>query len=184
MYEFRPLPGFFSGEVRRYNNGEWVLDDGETYDICFIGMANAVDDFLITKFRYPAALYFNHKYRPNIVYSWYSKSWTSNEPRHPNGNAWHYALKPGTTESGGSWQRDLHPNESASRKGMSKVCSDNGCANGVSIELANKDKHIVAGLVRNAETKEVLTIPTDVKCMYCGDTPTQEEADEETREKY
>lgn len=178
VYEFRPLPGYFSGEVRRYNNGNWIVDDGETYDICFIGMVNGVEDFSKRPFKFHGALYFNHKYRPNIVYSWCSGHWSSREPRHPNGNAWHYALKPGTTEWGDSWQRGLHPNERASRNGMDKVCAEHGCANGVSIELTNRDKHIVAGLVRNAETKEMLTIPTDVKCMYCGDTPTREKPNE------
>ena len=183
VYEFRPRPGLFSGETLRYNNGDWIPDDGETYDICFIGMANGVDDFIRYTFVYPAALYFHQTYRPNIVYSW-CEDWSAKEPRHPHGNAWHYALKDGKKGWGDSWRRDLHPNEVASRAGMDKTCKAHGCANGISIRLSGKDEHIVAGLVRNAETKEVLTIPTDVKCMYCGDTPTQEEVDEEAREKY
>lgn len=182
VYEFRPLPGEFSGEVLRYNNGDWVPDDGETYDVCFIGMANGVDDFTKGRFTYPAALYFNHPYRPNIIYQWYSKHWSSNEPRHPRGNAWHYALKEGKGEFGGSWQRDKHPNEVASRRGMNKTCNTHGCANGIGIELKCQDKHIVAGLVRRVDTKEALSIPTDVVCMYCGDKPpTKEQAYEHSR---
>jgi len=178
VYEFRPRVELFSGDVLRYNNGDWIKDDGGAYDICFIGMANGVDSFIKSPFKFPAALYFDQPYRPNIAYQW-CEDWSAMEPKHPRGNAWHYALKEGKKTLGETWPRDVHPNEVASRAGMNKICNMHGCANGIGIRLSGEDSHIIAGLVRRRDNKKVLTIPLDVVCMYCGEQPsTKGEPDE------
>jgi hypothetical protein len=159
VYEFRPLPGFFQGgEFRRYAGGEWIADDGE-YDIAFISNWGA-----------PICLYFAPSYQRNIIASWVDGHWSAREPRHPRGNAWHYALRPGTTDWGGDWGRDKHLNEKVGRLGMNKLCSEVRGANGRHVEPTSMaDPHMLAGLVRNRDTKAILTLPHEPVCMYCGD---------------
>ena len=161
VYEFRPLPEVFKpvfGEVRRFAEGLWIPDDGE-YDIAFIGHSPA-----------PVSLYVEHSYQKNIVGSWTTGHWGAFVKEHPRGNAWHHALRDGETEWGGNWGSERHENHRAGRSGMDRLCSEVRCANGRHVELKNpKDPHIVAGLVRNRETKELFTFPQRLVCMYCGD---------------
>jgi hypothetical protein len=158
VYEFRPLPGFFNGEFRRYADGAWIADDGE-YDIAFISSWGA-----------PIHLYFEPSYQRNIVGSWVDGHWGAHERRHPRGNAWHYALRADTTDWGGDWGRERHENYRVSRKAADKLCSETSCANGRSVEPTRMtDPHILAGLVRNRDTKAVLILPHEPVCMYCGD---------------
>jgi hypothetical protein len=164
VYEFRPLPGFFrDDEVRRYANGEWIPDDGE-YDLAFIGWAGAA-----------VCLYFDHPYSDNLACSWLTTHWSERVRKHPDGNPWHRATVDGRKSLG---KRDIlahdnHPNARAGSSGMRACCKfiGNGCANGRHIELNADDEHIASGLVRNAETKEVLVWPADLKCVYCGAVP-------------
>lgn len=160
VYEFRPLPGMFNtawGPVRRYADGQWLPDDGE-YDIAFIGLSPA-----------PICLYVEHSHQKNIVASWTTGHWSGFEKAHPRGNAWHYALRDGETEWGGDWGRERHENYRAGRAGMDKICGEQRCANGRHIELnMPNDPHIVAGLVRDRETKELFTFLQRLMCMYCG----------------
>lgn len=157
VVEFRPLPGFFSGEVRRYADGQWIPDDGE-YDLAFICRNGA-----------PTCLMFEHSYQKNIVVRWLDGSWQAREPRHPRGNPWHYALRDGKTEWGGQWGRDSHPNTLAGRHGMDKISSEVRCANGRHVTMRVGDEHIEAGLARYRDTGFPVTIPHGV-CMYCGDS--------------
>lgn len=156
VYEFKLLPSSISGDVLRYADGAWLPDDGQ-YDIAFIGVDS------------PFCYYIDHGYQKNITFGWFTKHWSSREPRHPDCNAWHYALAYGETEWGGDWGRERHENSRVSRKGMDKVASRMGCANGRGIKLTNKDPHIDAGLVRDRVTKEIFKQPSNPVCMYCGD---------------
>lgn len=155
VYEFRPLPGEFrsGAEVRRFADGQWLADDGE-HDLAFIadGLCLMVEP----------------SYQRNITWSWLTTRWTGFQAKHPNGNPWHYALREGETKWGGDWGRDNHPNAKAGRAGMSKMCSERGAASGVHVEFHLNDRHIKAGLVRERDTKKLLTFPDKPLCMYCG----------------
>ena len=168
VYEFRPLPGVFKGDVLRYNGGLWTPDDGMTYDLAFCSGASS--------YGAPYCLMFEHSQQSNIEYSWYSnKSWQVPNHNHPRNNPWHYYLREGCEAWGGLWNREVHPNYIAGRSGMSKCSSLHSVANGLHIELKMLDKHIMSGLVREAATKRVLTLPDNPKCMYCGESPNYEE---------
>lgn len=170
VYEFRPLPDIFKtawSPVRRYADGKWLEDDGE-YDIAFIGRTPA-----------PVCLYVDYSYQKNILAGWTSGHWSAFEKGHPRGNAWHYALRDGETEWGGDWGRERHENSRAGRSGMDKMCSEHRCSNGWHVELSNPDdRHILAGLVRDRETKELFTFPSRLVCMYCGAEHTHKEPNE------
>lgn len=155
VYEFRPLPDVFHGEVIRYADGAWLPDDGE-YDLAFACPWDR------------KVLYVDLPYQRNIVLSWTTGHWSGYEAQHPRGNAWHYALREGASEWGGGWNRDAHPNSKAGRNGMNHVCGMTGSAAGVGIEMQPTDKHILARLVRERDSKQVLTLPLDRLCMYCG----------------
>lgn len=158
VYEFRPLPDYFRGEFRRYADGEWIADDGE-HDIAFISNWGA-----------PICLYFEPSYQRNIIAQWVDGHWSAHERRHPRGNAWHYALRPGCADWGGDWGRQKHANYIVSRHGMDKLCKESRCANGRSVEPTQMtDPHILAGLVRNRESKAILVLPHEPVCMFCGD---------------
>jgi len=163
VYEFRPLPGTFRGEFRRYANGAWLPDDGE-HDVAFIGHAESGDGWT-----FPCCLYIDLPYYENIVCSWLTGHWSVTERRHPRGNAWHHALREGATEWGEPWGRDSHLNYCAGREGMAQMASDHRCCNGRLVEMHANDPHIAAGLLRERDTKRVFTWPESVKCMYCGD---------------
>jgi len=157
VIEFRPLPGYFVGPVRRFANGQWIPDDGE-YDLAFICALGA-----------PTCLMFEHSYQRNIVAQWLDGDWRGNETRHPEGNPWHYVLREGEAEWGGDWGRDQHPNTRAGRSGMDKLASERGCANGRHINNQIGDAHIAAGLVRERDSGNVVTFVRGA-CMYCGDS--------------
>ena len=161
VFEFRPLPGFFSGPFLRYAAGKWIEDDGE-YDLAFASITGA-----------PICLYVEHGYRKNIISSWLDGDWRAIEPRHPRGNAWHYALADGESEWGEGQDWSRHENYRGGREGMNYLCSKHGCANGRAVDLAAADDpHVAAGLVRDRETKEVFKHP-EGRCMYCGDSNTK-----------
>jgi hypothetical protein len=159
VYEFRPLPGFFVGPVRRYADGAWIEDDGE-HDLAFINESGA-----------PVCLYVCLPYRKNIICSWTTGHWSAFDPAHPNGNAWHYALRDGEKDWGDGWGRDSHPNERAGRAGMDKLVGERRCANGRHVEFHANDKHIAAGLMRERDTGNVFRFADDLTCMYCGKSP-------------
>jgi len=158
IYEFRPLATSFGrawdDEVRRYADGEWIIDDGE-HDLAFV--------------RGTTCLYVALPYQKNILWSWVTGHWSAFEPEHPRGNAWHYMLRDGEAVWGGNWGRDNHPNEKAGRYGMNRQSGIHGCANGTHVDFHLGDKHIAAGLVRVRDTKEVVRFPEKPCCMYCGD---------------
>lgn len=164
IYEFRPLPDFFAGEFRRYNGGAWTVDDGE-HDVAFIGMARSDQGW-----NYSCCLYVDLPHYRNIVCSWRGDGRTI-QPLHPKANPWHYALRAKSKTWGDAWGRDLHLNRSAGSEGMSKMASENGCANGRHVEFHADDKHIAAGLLRERETGKPFAWPRNMKCMYCGETP-------------
>jgi hypothetical protein len=160
VLEFRPVPGFFVGNVRRYADGNWLADDGE-YDLAFIGFAVG---------GYPCSLYVSLPYQRNILAKWYSRHWAVDEPRHEDGNAWHYHLRRGKRSWGGDWGRSNHPNTRAGDAGMNKICSEAGCANGRHVEPHDIfDKHTAAGLVRERQSGLILGPPEKLRCMYCKD---------------
>ena len=165
IWEFRPLPNYFENcNVRRYAEGLWLPDDGK-YDLAFIGTVNVNADG-----GFPVCLYFEEG-RENVLCKWVTNSYWDIQPKHPNSNAWHYALKTGATEWGDSIDFNNTPNSIAKQSGMNKMSSEKGCCNGHSVEFKYSDPHITAGLLRNGETKEVFEWPKDLTCMYCGETP-------------
>jgi hypothetical protein len=161
VYEFRPLPNMFRGEVRRFSDGKWLPDDGE-YDLAFIGRA--------AEWGAPICLYFHPSYQRNIIGSWVTSHWSAHERRHRDGNAWHYALRPGQTKWGGNWGRENHANTRAGESGMNLMSSECGCCNGSHVAPTDmKDAHILAGRVRDRSTKAMLVLPNAPRCMYCGE---------------
>lgn len=159
VYEFRPTPDFFTWGCRRYNDGKWTEDDGK-YDIAFIGNGGA-----------PICLYVSLPYQHNIICSWLTTHWTGAVKGHPRGNPWHYALREGETKWGGGWNRDDHLNERVGRAGMTYLCAERGCANGRHVEFHADDKVIVAGLLRERESKKRFEWPRGMRCMYCEAIP-------------
>lgn len=156
VYEFRPLPtvlrpGF---ETYRFADGQWIADDGE-YDLAFVN--------------HNVCWMVELPYQRNIVWSWLTGDWRGSEHRHPRSNPWHYMLREGTTEWGGNWGSDDHPNAKAGRSGMSFACAQHRCANGRHVKFHLGDRHIAAGLVRERDSKRLLTFPKKPCCMYCGD---------------
>jgi hypothetical protein len=155
IYEFRPLK---EGKYLRYADGKWIEDDGE-YDLAFVGISDTC-----------MAWYFRHSNRPNILWSWCKGSrWQAKVENHPNGNAWHYMLKEGKTGWGDCWNKQGHPNEIAGNSAMNKCCELYSCANGRGPEMYILNPYIKAGLVRERDTKKILTFPEKFNCMYCGE---------------
>lgn len=159
VYEFRPLPSWTAdypmrgNDVHRFAEGKWIADDGE-YDLAFVCRN--------------ICLYFDPPYQRNITLSWLTTHWAGHQPRHPRGNAWHYELREGQTEWGGNWGRDRHPNSRAGDSGMAWACSQWRSANGRHVEMRLDDPHIAAGLLRERDTKKIVTLPDKPLCMYCG----------------
>lgn len=158
VYEFRPLPEHSRGTVLRYADGAWIADDGE-WDVAFVSYGASA----------PLGLYIRLPYQRNIIWSGLTSHWSDSVHEHPRANPWHYMLRDGETEWGGSWNRDAHPNERAGRSAMSKCCALNRCANGRGPEFRLGDPYISAGLVRERETKAVVQFPEKPVCVFCGD---------------
>jgi hypothetical protein len=162
VYEFRP-DHILTGEILRYNNGDWIPDDGE-YDIAFVCLKQS----LVTYFRLP---HYN-----NLLWSWCKNmQWSAFVSGHPNGNAWHYMSRNGEKSWGDNWGRDKHPNTIAGDKAMDFCARKMSCANGRGVEMSVTDKTIDAGLVRDRETKTILTSPEIFKCIYCGNVDWKKE---------
>jgi hypothetical protein len=158
VYEFRPLPDAFprrwDQDVLRFADGQWLPDDGE-HDIAF------VSDVFCLMVELP--------YQRNILWSWTTGHWSSFEAKHPRGNAWHHMLRDGEAEWGGDWGRALHQNRKAGDAGMNRQCGIHHSATGLHVRFQLDDKHIAAGMVRERDSKRVLTFPAKPCCMYCGD---------------
>ncbi len=156
VYEFRPLIKHSFGDVFRYNNGIWTLDDGE-YDIAFAHPANC--------YAYGVCV----PSRENIIWSWTKNGrWGASVTNHPRGNAWHYMLRKDETQWGKCWPENKHLNYIAKEEAMNFVCEQTGCSNGVGPEFHINDPYIKKGLLRLRETKEVIKFPDIFNCMYCG----------------
>jgi hypothetical protein len=156
VYEFRPhesaLEGY--GPLLRLEGNEWIPDDGG-YGLAFS--------------RGNVCLYVSLPYQRNIIWSWVTGHWADHVSKHPRGNAWHYMLREGESEWGGNWGSDYHPNSLAGKTGMSLLSAKHSCANGRHVEFNLRDKHILAGLLRERDTKAVVRFPEKIRCMYCGD---------------
>lgn len=163
IVEFRPRPGLFRSNVRRYAEGKWIPDDGE-YDVAFVCTDAKLGE---SAGGYGACLYFEPSFRKNIRWSWCDGHWSGKDPRHPKGNAWHYMLVPGTSEWG-EWERHRHANELAKESGFGQM-RESGCCNGVAIELKPDDPHIQLGLARIKGSGFVIVPPSKPVCMYCSD---------------
>lgn len=152
VYEFRPLPGHVTSDLRRFADGTWIPDDGE-YDIAFSAkfMAYGVD----------------LPYQRNIIWQWVDRHWWDREDRHPRGNAWHYMLRDGASDWGGEWDRERHPNRIAYQKAMSFTAGRDSCASGRGPQMCQGDPYIEAGLLRERDSKRVVTPPVNRVCMYC-----------------
>ena len=158
VYEFRPLPGSFRlGTLHRYADGQWDVDDGKTHDLAFVVNEPG-----------PIVFYFEPRHRENILWSWLTTNWYGFQGKHPRGNPWHYNLREGNTRWGDILNIQNHHNMRAGRAGMEHACKLRRCANGRGIQWQLHDATILAGLVRNRETKEILKPPLSPDCMYCG----------------
>ncbi len=162
VYEFRPLPSKRSGDLFRYNNGNWIVDDGE-YDLAFV---------------YPCqSTYYGVKvpHRENIIWSWVKNGkWGAYCGDHPRGNAWHYMLRDGETKWGETWSQRRHINRVAYESACKFVLTNGRSASGGGPEFHINDPCIAEGLVRLRETKEVVKFPDIFNCMYCGEINWQE----------
>ncbi len=171
VYELRPPDGFFRGRFRRYANGQWLPDDGE-WDMAFIGDAVSSEGG-----GYPCCLYYDPPYYQDLIWSWLTTPWTAAYPPHPRANPWHYSLRPGASDRGGSASKDRHVNRIAGDKGMSKIAGERSCANGRHAEFKVGNSIIKAGLFRRLRDKVIVTFPDDPECMYCGLSWREEQAD-------
>lgn len=156
IYEFRPDKISGATNLIRYNNGNWIKDDGE-FDIAFVSMNQ------------PLAFYVNMPYQKNLAWSWCKNmDWGAYVSKHPNGNAWHYMSRDGSNDIWEGWDRNNHPNEIAGRLAMNKCSETRGCANGRGVEFNVSDETIKSGLLRLVETKEIIKAPKIFECCYCG----------------
>jgi len=157
VYEFRPILESDRGEVFRYNEGEWLLDDGE-YDIAFAHPS----DCMAYGLSVPSY--------SELLWSWVKNgNWGAFVAGHPRGNAWHYMLRNGETEWAKSWDTRNHLNEKAKDEAMNFVCHRTHCSNGVGPEFHINDPYIEQGLLRLRDTKEIVKFPEIFNCMYCGE---------------
>jgi hypothetical protein len=157
----------FDPPFYRYAEGKWIPDDGE-YDVAFGCLIGA-----------PVALYFTHSGKKNVVCQWRSRI-HKNNIKHPgkdiwikgHKDPWHYILDNGSkVPDTGYNANDGNLNSQAGRNAMDHVFSEGHCCNGRSITFDPFDRHIAAGLVRDRETKEVLTFTPEMKCIYCDESP-------------
>lgn len=155
VYEFRPLFGNEARgrEILRYNGGLWTPDDGE-YDLAFACLQ--------------VVTYVDLPYQRNIVWQGTTGHWSGFDADHPRGNAWHYMTRDGADIHRGRWPREAHPNKRAGDSGMSAMCSKYRSASGRGVRFEDSDPTIKAGLLRERETKRVVTAPAIRVCCYCG----------------
>jgi len=158
VYEFKLISPHEKRSWLRYDydTGDFVPYDDE-HSILFVE-----DSYC------PIFLWFEPPYQKNIIWSWAKHgNWGANVEHHPNGNAWHYMLREGETEWGGSWGRDNHPNDYVTD--YARATHMRGGSSGGAVDKHICDPHILRGLVRNYFTKEVLTFPDKFDCFYCGE---------------
>lgn len=155
VFEFRTL--YELEECYRYNNGQWTKDDGE-YDIAFIGLWKGI---------YPSVVYIELPYYENILWEYCD---TKSVAAHPNGNPWHYMLRPGKRDWGRSWrERYAHPNMLAEAEGRERIASVYSVCNGMPVTVYNvMDPHVLLGMIREVGAKKVVRPPRIFNCMYCG----------------
>lgn len=160
VYEFRPLPRYSRNTVSRYADGQWVPDDGE-WDLAF--MIIGPDGPLVLGVDLP--------YQKNIIWKGLTSHWSAQNVDHPRCNPWHYMLRDGETEWGGPWsrERDAHPNSRAYEAGMRRCCSLRGSASGTGPKFDVRDPYILAELLRERESREIVVPPARPVCMYCGE---------------
>lgn len=153
VYEFRPVQNRYG--LYRYNDGNWIPDDGE-YDLAF---------------------YYKHTvlgvdlpYYENLLWKYcYNGNWGAFEPNHPRGNAWHCMTQDNKILNNRWKEREKHPNYIAFNKTINYLSSKLGCVNGSFVEFNILDKTIKNGLLRNKETKQIIKIPSKFNCIYCGE---------------
>ncbi len=160
-FELRPLEPLT--QCYRYNGGNWIPDDGE-YDLAFLGFDSS---------GFPVCVYLDIDGDKNIQWHWTKNGISGNHvAEHPNGSCWHYMLFPGKTDFDDGFDTFYnHPNNLA-HDSASSVHSEllkNGCLNGRGPDFYIGDDYIKAGLLRDANTKEVIKFPKIFKCMDCGD---------------
>lgn len=155
VYEFRPIADDFSNYFR-YNNGNWIKDDGEydlvfCYGVIWIGV--------------------NLPHRENILWSYCKDmNWMAKVNQHPDNNPWHYMLKDSAKGWGEFWKnRYNHPNIIANDIARNYVSKNTGCANGTFVDFNVCDKVIKASKLRIRDTKEIVKVPKKFNCMYCGE---------------
>lgn len=166
VYEFRLLPEQIGGKVYRYAGGKWIKDDGE-YDLAFA----------VIGFGAPMCYYVDLPYRPNLLWKWVlDGQWGGYVQKHPKGNAWHYMSRNGEKSLGDNWKRETHPNEIAGESGMDFVCNSQSCANGGGVEFEIGDPYIIAGLMREKESKKIITFPEIFNCIHCGNLSIKEDS--------
>ena len=154
VYEFRPIvENRHWGTLYRYADGRWIEDDGE-YDIAFFGSS--------------MAYFVRLPYHQNILWSWLTCHWRENVSAHPKRNPWHYMLRDGALDWGGSWDRDQHENIKVGELAMRRCASIHRCANGTGPEFNVNNEYMTQGLVRIRDTTEIVRPPDDPECMYCG----------------
>lgn len=161
VYEFRPDKLLVEhGSLMRYNDGNWIDDDGE-YDIAFFDK--------LAPFFYGV----NLSYRENLLWSWCKDmKWAAFVRNHPGGNAWHYMSCDGSEDMSKRFsrrERESHLNELSYNEARNRCSGKHGCANGRGVEFNVMDKTILSGLLRYRDTKEIITIPEIFKCIYCGE---------------
>ena len=149
VYEFRPL---HEGLERMLEDGTWIPDDGKW------GMA----------FRKRQSVYYVHvAYQENLLWAWDGGDWGRNDHRHQRGNPWHYMIVGDKFISYDN--RRNHQNTIAGKLAMSTTCHKFNSASGSGVDFHINNPYIKAGLVRNADTKDLIKFPDIFICKDCGD---------------
>jgi len=156
VFEIRPPDDMY--EVVRYNNGLWTPDDGG-WDVAF-------------------GCYWKNRvwsvglpYYTNISWQFLTTHWSGHVEGHPRGgNAWHRVSTDGSDFNDATfWKaRDRHPNIVAGNVAMSHVASVTRCASGAPVNFNPADDFIKQGRIRLQKTREIVTVPSDASCLYCG----------------
>lgn len=169
-FVFRPLQT--THYTLRYADGQWLPDDGETFDLAFI------DEGL--------ALYVHLPNYSNLLWSWTNKAqtrqWLPEHLKQFNNQNWHY-MTIDNTPLDDEYSRfkfpndDTHPNAIAGRSAIDKCCQLFNCASGHGPNLIDatkddgryikSDDYISRGLLRIQRTNEPIVIPHKLTCYLC-----------------
>jgi hypothetical protein len=163
VYVFRPLHRDFRKPFYRYADGQWIEDDGQTFDLAFYGKAG---DSWPTTDRgdggWPKALFIDLPSPTNL--EWSIPDYKLGGPYH---RPWHRQLTLFKAEVFTYSFTDLHPNRVAFRSAMDRCSKEHGCANGRGPSFLIGDQYFALRRVRDQKTGQVIHRPMQFRCANC-----------------